>query len=348
VKLNLLEIMKLKLSTLLSQLTKCLAIALVFLPGVVASAPVYTVTPPVIELDLEPRDSREETIKVTNTGTEPIKLFPSVHPIVLGPDGSIAEFVSAVMTDRTTAVTSWIEMSRARVELQPGETVKIPVRVTVNPQAKPGEYYAYLGFGAGDKRDEAEAAVMKQLAPGVTLRVALLDIKSEYLRLHQFTTERYTRDSDAIELKYELENVGDSVVIPRGEIILYDVRGREIGSVPVNAEAASISPNERKQFTAVASTTGVYGRHKAFLNIEYGQEQRANLYDTTFFTVIPLEIIIASFVGLLLVTLTLTLLYIYRRRPAVAYETEDGGVPMSIRSGVFSDQHEHDINLKQN
>ncbi len=340
--------MKLKLSTLLSRLTKCVAIAIFLLPGVFVSAASYTVSPPVIELDLEPRDSHEETVKITNTGTAPIKLFPSVHPIQLGPDGSISEFVSAVMTDRTTSVTSWIEMSRARVELQPGETIKIPVIVTVNPQAKPGEYYAYLGFGAGDKRDEAEAAVMNQTAPGVTLRVGLLDTKSEYLRLHQFTTERYTKDTSAIELNYELENVGDSPVTPRGEIILYDVRGREIGSVPVNSETISLNPNERKIFTTLASTTGIYGRHKAFLNIEYGQEQRANLYDTTFFTVIPLKIIVISFMLLLSTTLVLTLLYIYRRRPAVAYETEDGGVPMSIRSGVFSDQHEHDINLKQN
>jgi hypothetical protein len=339
--------MKLKLSTLLFQLTKVLCVAFVLFTAVMADAATYTVTPPVIELDVEPRDSREETIKVTNTGTTPIKIFPSVHPIVLGPDGSIAEFVSAVMTDRTTSVTSWIELSRARVELQPGETIKIPVTITVNPQAKPGEYYAYLGFGSGDKRDEAEAAVMNQLAPGVTLRVALLDTKSEYLRLHQFTTKRYAKDSEAIELQYELENVGDGPVVPRGEIILYDVRGSEVGSVPVNTERTVLSPGERKTFVSSATTTGAYGRHKAFLNIEYGEAQRANLYDTTFFTVVPLKLLIVIFAVLMLVSVFGTILYAYSKKPVEVYE-EEGSVPMSIRSGVQSDQQVHDINLKQN
>lgn len=313
----------------------------------VASANSYTVTPPVIEHKVEARDMLEDSIKVTNTGTVPIKIFPSVHPITLGEDGSIKTFESPVMTDQTRNVTSWIAISRARVELQPGESIKIPVNLTVHPNAVPGNYYAFIGFGSGDKRDEAEAAVMAGQAPGVTMRISMSDMKSEYLRLHNFRIERYVTGSKEVPISYELENIGDVAVAPRGEVIFYDVRGREVASLPVNTEGRSIGAGERVSFVSILPETGAYGRHKAFLSLEYGTTQRANLYDTTFFTIVPLKIILIIFAALLGVTLLLTLIYIYRSR-SKHEAVDDESVAMYIRTGVHSNLKDHDINLKNN
>jgi hypothetical protein len=306
----------------------------------------YTVTPPVIEHNVEARDMLEDSIRVTNTGTVPVKLFPSVHPISLGEDGSIKSFESPVMTDQTRNVTSWIAISRARVELQPGESIKIPVSLTIHPNAVSDDYYAFIGFGSGDKRDEAEAAVINGQAPGVIMRISTADTNSEYLRLHSFRIERYITGTDVTPVTYELENIGDTPVIPKGEIIIYDVRGREVGSLPINAEGVSLAPQDRTAFSGTLPDTGVYGRHKAFLNLEYGSTQRANLYDTTFFTVVPLRLIIAVFVGLLLVSLILTVLYV--RRNHAKEHHDDESVAMYVRSGVHSNIKDHDINLKQN
>lgn len=312
-----------------------------------ASANSYTVTPPVIEHQVEARDMLEDSIKVTNTGTVPIKLFPSVHPITLGEDGSIKTFESPVMTDQTRNVTSWIAISRARLELQPGESLKIPVSLTIHPNAVPGDYYAFIGFGSGDKRDEAEAAVMSGQAPGVTMRVSMADVHSEYLRLHNFRIDRYVTGSTEVPVTYELENIGDTAVVPKGEIIFYDVRGREVASLVVNIENIMIASGEKKTFSSMVPSTGAYGRHKAFLNLEYGTQQRANLYDTTFFTVVPIKIIIAVFGALLLLALLLTMLYIYRTR-GKHEASDDESVAMYVRTGVHSNLKDHDINLKQN
>ena len=305
----------------------------------------YTVTPPVIEHKVKPRDILEDAIKITNTGTVPVKIFPSVHPIALGEDGSIKTFESPVMTDQTRNVTSWIAISRARLELQPGESAKIPVTLTVNPNAVQGDYYAYIGFGSGDKRDEAEAAVMSGRAPGVTMRISMADIRSEYLRLHSFTIDRFVTTGDTIPVRYELENIGDLPATPQGEIIIYDVRGREVASLAVNTDKQVLKPGDSVAFSGVVPKTGMYGRHKAFLDVEYGERQRANLYDTTFFTVVPLKSILIRFVALLITTLLLTIMYIMRgHRVRMVHDNET--LPMYIRDGVHSDLKDHDINLK--
>lgn len=322
-------------------------ICCLFILPSLADAQSYTVSPPVIEHKVKPRDILEDSIKITNTGTVPVKIFPSVHPITLGEDGSIKTFESPVMTDQTRNVTSWIAVSRARVELQPGESVKIPVTLTVNPNAVQGDYYAFVGFGSGDKRDEAENAVMAGQAPGVTMRISMADVRSEYLRLHNFSIDRYVTTGDTIPVRYELENVGDLPTLPQGEIIVYDVRGREVTSVAVNADKQIIKPGETVAFTGEMPKSEMYGRHKAFLDIEYGELQRANLYDTTFFTVVPLKTILILFGLLLLGSLLLTLIYIYKGR-AKHEVPDDESLPMYIRNGVHSDLKDHDINLKQN
>ncbi|MFN3692820.1 MAG: hypothetical protein ACK4SL_01815 [Candidatus Paceibacteria bacterium] len=307
----------------------------------------YTVTPPVIEHKVKPRDMLEDSIKITNTGTVPVKIFPSVHPITLGEDGSIKSFESPVMTDQTRNVTSWIAVSRARLELQPGESVKIPVTLTINPNAVQGDYYAFIGFGSGDKRDEAENAVMAGRAPGVTMRISMADVRSEYLRLHSFSIDRYITSGDTIPVRYELENVGDLPTTPQGEIIVYDVRGREVASILVNTENKTLKAGETVAFTGSVPKGSMYGRHKAFLDVEYGELQRANLYDTTFFTVVPLQTILVLFGILLAGSLFLTLLYIYHGRKPIHHEDSEN-LPMYIRNGVHSDLKDHDINLKQN
>jgi hypothetical protein len=322
-----------------------LLLTLSFLPQF-AAANTYTVTPPVIEHNVEARDMLEDSIRITNTGTVPVKLFPSVHPIALGEDGSIKSFESPVMTDQTRNVTSWIAISRARVELQPGESIRIPVSITIHPNAVAGDYYAFIGFGSGDKRDEAEAAVINGQAPGVIMRISTADTNNEYLRLHNFQIDRYITGTDESLVTYELENIGDTAVVPKGEIIIYDVRGREVGALPINADGSTLAPADRVTYTGTLPETGAYGRHKAFLNLEYGSAQRANLYDTTFFTVVPLNLLLAIFGGLLVMSFILTLLYIRRNRVR-DHHYDDESVAMYVRSGVHSNIKDHDINLKQ-
>jgi hypothetical protein len=124
------------------------------------------------------------------------------------------------------------------------------------------------------------------------------------------------------------------------------MRGEEVGTIEVNVESSTIEPKSTKEFKAIVPVTGEFGRHKAFLNIEYGDKLRANLYDTTFFTVVPLKFLMICFAILIIVSLILTLWYLYRERKHVP--VDDESVAMYIRTGALSDIKDHDINLKNN
>ncbi len=339
--------MKLKLFTLPFLSTRLLFIvgSFLFLPHLLFASS-YAITPRVIEHELEPRGSIVEEIKLTNQGSVPVKIFPTVNAITLGIDGKIEEFIAPVMTDQTTNVASWLAISRARIELAPGETIRIPLSVTINPNAKPGEYYAFIGFAEGDKRDEAERIVASGVAPGVTVRIDVTDTTSEYLRLHRFTVDRYVTDINDASVTYELENTGDIPLVPSGEVILYDVRGKEVGAVPLNSDQISLAPSEQKTFTEPLPNTHHFGRHKAFLNLTYGEKQKASLYDTTFFTVVPLYFLVTLLGALLFISAVLTWLYYRRTHHDIDHTDHDDSVPVYVRTGLESNHHDHDVNLK--
>ena len=64
------------------------------------------------------------------------------------------------MSDRSVSPTSWIEISRARIDIKPGEQAEIPLVIKINQNALPGLYHAYVGFAPGTNLDEAESKVL--------------------------------------------------------------------------------------------------------------------------------------------------------------------------------------------
>lgn len=322
----------------------CFIWSIILLPVYAVHAADYSLMPLIIDQTIEPRDSFEETIKITNTTDRPLRLFPTVNEITVGSEGSVETFIPASMGDNRTSVTSWIAVTRGRIEIAPGETIKVPVTIQVNPDAAPGEYHAFVGFAEGSKRDEAEAKVLSGTAPGTVVRLSLVEKRSEYLRLERFSIDRFISTPKEALVTYELQNVGGLPLVPTGEIIFYNNNGEEQASVKVNSKAVAIDPGKTQVFTAAIPDIGVIGRHKAFLNIEYGTNQRANLYDTVYFNVVPLKLLIALFAILLVMSIVLALFY-HRTRNRYVGENED--VAVYVRSGTIATEKDHDINLKQ-
>ncbi len=324
---------------------KYLFFLLFLLFGQTVIAADYAVTPLLIENTVEPRDMSEETVKITNTSSRKLRIFPTVNQITLGEGGEIKSFVPPSMSDNTTSITSWISVTRGRVEINPGETIKIPVSITVNPNAVAGEYHAFIGFAEGSKRDEAEALVMAGRAPGVVVRLSLVEKRSEYLRLNRFVIDRFVTNHEDATVSYELENVGGLPITPTGEVIFYDSRGVEIAAIEINEENKSIQANNTEKFSQTLPDVGTIGRRKALLNIEYGTTQRANLYDTTYFNVVPLVPLIVLFTIVLLLSILLVLYYHKRGNQPLDIEHEE--VSVYVRNGTTATQYDHDINLKK-
>ncbi len=304
----------------------------------------HTVRPLVADFTLEARGMASQTITIDNPTERQARVYATVNAVRVDVDGAIDEFIQPAAADNTRTVTSWIQISRGRIEIPAGERHEIPLRIQVHPNAEPGIYHAFIGFPRARNRDEAEDLVFRGQAPGTMLRIEIADGRQAFLRLENFTTERFVIDPQQSQFTYTIANPGDVSLVPQGELIVYDGRGREIGSVPVNPTQKNIAPGEAVTFQSELPAGGQLGRHRALLALTYGDGQRASITDTIFFHQLPLPQLIIIFLICLAVA-TLAAYWIHRRYTPVLVEEYDA-VTLSHRTEVFSSDAEHDIDLR--
>lgn len=305
-----------------------------------------SVRPFLIDVTLEPRESTIETIRLASTyDVRKAILFATVNEITVGEDGEVLEFVPPVMTDRTNSITSWIEIQRGRIEVAAGEQVDVPISIKVHPYATPGEYYAFIGMVETSKRYLAEEAAVRGDADGIVVKVIVPDTRTDTMRISSLAVDRFVMDTTAQQVVVTVENPGEITSSPTGELIFYNNRGTEIGATPVNTSGVSIEPGASKQFMVNVPADVSVGKYKANVNLRYGGDQRASLYDSTTFFFIPwwYQLLFVTALALLL----LIFIVLYRRTTDQATATHHGDdVAMFVRDGHNKEAKDHDIDLK--
>lgn len=265
-----------------------------------------TALPVVVDEKAKTRDILKENITIKNTGTRKLFLYPSVNDVK--PQEGQETFKEAqTVAERTDSLANWIELSRGVVELNPGESRDLPFVVTVNLNALPGTYHADISFADGSTRVEAEA---KRPLAVVTVNIEVqADIK-ESMQLNKFITDSFFFSGDDVLFNYQVENIGNQELKPKGEIRIYDRKGREVASIPVNAEGKSLTPDQQAQLASAWTAAQGFGKFKAFLNIDYGNNQ-GKLQDTVFFWIIPWQQLLALLI-ISIIAIIVSALYFHR------------------------------------
>lgn len=292
-----------------------------------------------------PRESASQSIALTSAYTaRKATVYATVNEITVDKEGEIREFISPVMTDRTNTVTSWIEITRGRIELLAEESKEIPLDIKVHPFAEPGEYHVFIGFVESKKRAAAEAVALAGDADGVIVKITIGDEREDSMRITSMTVDRFVTDGEEQQVEITVENAGELTSAPVGELIFYDNRGREVTAVPVNTEQVQIAPGRSRTFTTGIPIEDDLGRFKANVNLSYGENQRASLYDTAGFFMIPIQYLLA--LGALFLLFIIVLLVLLRRSLNTVHAEDSGDeVPMYVRDGHKPDPKHHDIDL---
>lgn len=271
-----------------------LLILALYVPGAVLAQTVTDISliPVVIDEKTKPRDIVKQSITVSNRSDHKIELYPSVNDV--HPEQGEQEFVSAQdSTDREASLSNWIELSRGVIELGPGEIKTIPFVIRVTANAIPGMYHADVSFSVGSTREEAEAHG-KVASVMVNLEVKH-DVK-EILQLNKFTTDTLFFAGDDVLFNYQLENLGNQELNPKGEIRIYNRKGEEVAAVEVNKDGKVVTPDQVAQLASVWNAARGFGKYKAFLTVNYGSSQTASVQDTVFFWVVPWQQLLVMFI----------------------------------------------------
>lgn len=285
-------------------------------PVSVEEATDYSVRPVVTNEKAKPRDIIKKELTLENHTDRKYNIY--IHVENVDPALGTTEFVSPGVSDLSTSLANWLEITRGVIELLPYETKTIPYLIHVNLSAKPGSYFARIRFGDGPSRDVAEE---KDAGIALLLNLEVLDDAQERLNLGGFLTDHTVFTGTEAAFSYALENTGNRDITPRGSIRIFNRRGEEVGEVPVSSLAGSVQVGATKQLAGVWDATGRLGKYKAFLDLEYGNDQLATVQDTVYFWVLPWREILFMVIGVLVLAVLGTYL-IHTRQMAVPVRVE--------------------------
>ena len=285
-------------------LTICFELCGLFaLPAHAQTSSDLSVTPVVIDEKAKPRDILKESVMIKNNTNHVLQLYPSVNDIntQLGEQGFARADNSIALSD---SLANWIELSRGMISLGPGEEKAVPFIIRVNLNAVPTTYHAQISLTAGGTRAEADS---KPALGVVMVNVEIqADIK-ELLQLNKFTTDNVFFSGDDVLFNFQLQNIGNQQLEPKGQVHIYNRNGEEVATVDVNKDGKSISPDQVAQMASVWSAANGFGRYKALLTVDYGSSQTATVQDTVFFWIVPWKQMLMLFVVSLIIIVFLAL-----------------------------------------
>lgn len=316
-------------------------------PATVFAVANFSVSPLIIDLTTEKRDIINRDLVLTNNSDLPVRLYASVHEISTEPGQKVHQFVTPSMTNRDTTITSWLEITRARLSIPAKGSLTVPLTIRISPNTPPGTYHGLIGFADGRNRDDIEAKVVSGQAATVLLQITIADKKRELLNLINFTTDRFVVNGDDNSIAFTLENTGDKALIPKGEVIIYDTTGKELLSIPVNTAGEEIKPGEQARLTEALPMLNELGRNKAYLSLTYGENQAA-VYDTAYYFSLPWYYLLLLLA--ILVLILIIVVWFFKRAYGsqnMAYDADLYDLPMYVKTKGEYSAFDHDLNLKK-
>ena len=249
------------------------------------------ITPHVIDEKLKPRDIRKFDIKIKNNSDHKASFYAFVNDI--DSNQGKQEFSSSDL-DPSISLAKWIQIKRGVLEAMPGEEISVQLIIDVNVNAKPGKKYAVITFSEGSNKYDAKKLIKNLNQPKILINVDISDMMVESAKIKRFETSRNAYIKFPVLFELEVENFGNKEVKPFGSIYIYNKRGKEVGEIKVDKGTFKIEPEKMNEIVLDWSGEKTFGKHKAKLNLEYGDKTKRDLQDTVYFWYFPKYLVLIS------------------------------------------------------
>lgn len=267
----------------------------------VGSASALTVSPVVIEYEVDPGDTIVGTIKLRNEGTVSETFYPFSQDFIAGDEAGTPAFVDS----STRSMSDWVTFDRDPIVLGGGQDELIVYRIRIPQNAAPGGYFGGLLFSTS--RPDASAEGIG--AVGVTGPIVLIRVSGNIVEqgaVTDFTANPSSGTSLPIEFTTRFQNSGTVHLKPAGFVRIKNMFGGTSAIVPMNEKEGNVLPGSARQFATTWQKTDLaenaselakewknfgFGPYSATLIMNYG-EQNSVVSATTSFWVMPWMLVV--------------------------------------------------------
>ncbi len=259
------------------------------------------IEPAQIDENVNPGQTLNETIKVTNQDQQPKTFYLLARDISGTGDGGQPVFASG--TDDIYGMSAWVSFGQPSVVVAGGASKDVPFSIKVPKDAAPGGHFGAVFLSLEAKKPtNTGTGVGLEIGPIIDLRVAGEVV--EDARIREFSTDKSIYGVPIVNFSTKIENLGNVLLKPHGLLEIVNMFGKKVFSSTINDSASGIYPKSQRSFSAQWAPEGfTFGRYQATEAWLYGENGNKTIYQTISFWVFPLNVILPVFFGILAVIL---------------------------------------------
>ena len=263
------------------------------------------VSPPIIEVTIDPGDTYSDFIKFQNlSDIDTLELYPLMLSFVAKGEEGGQEFIEDSEETTNFSLAQWINISTDKVFIEPLERIVLPFTITVPVDAEPGGRYGAVLLGNQPLVPEGGSNVALGARTGTIILAKISGDVTESAILTEYRVGKDSYQYPPVDFSIRIENVGNIHVKPEGEIEIKNIFGKSVDRVLVNEAGGNVLPESIRKFTpSWERDKFTIGKFTAALSLEYGVDNPMELSETISFWVLPLKEIIIVVVALILVVI---------------------------------------------
>lgn len=281
-----------------------------------------TITPPTIKYNLQPGQTAEGTLAVTNNSDNDLSFTISVFDFVVVDNQGVPQILPpGVLQNNRYSARDWIAVAPDSFTVKAHDRFNFNYYIKVPANAGPGGHYAAIVYQPVSKANlqGSGAAINSQIATLVYFDIAG-DIK-EAASVKQFTAPKF-QEYGPVKITTEIKNEGDLHITPNGQITIQNIFGKTVAVIPLdqrNIFPGGIALLYENSFGQKL----MMGKYKATFSATYGRNGSLPLIATMYFWVVPWKILTATTLAIIAIILAIILLKRRNQTPSEEAKTEE-------------------------
>jgi len=139
------------------------------------------------------------------------------------------------------SASSWVSLEKDSIELIPNRNFTINYTITVPEELAPGEYSAEIYFTSEETPQGKETATYSVLGTGIPILIIIGDDYAESAEILDFySTKKVYEKPNFATLITRIQNLGDTHITPKGDIVLTNLFNQEVGRIAFNDNNQSV------------------------------------------------------------------------------------------------------------
>ncbi|MDD3474496.1 MAG: hypothetical protein PHP08_01165 [Candidatus Dojkabacteria bacterium] len=201
-------------------------------------------TAPTYEMfQLEPGQIYYDNFTVWNLETSTITYYVKVSSFrqIQNQPGSAIFLSEEDDENNPYSASTWVSVEKDMLELVPNKNVTVEYTITVPKELAPGEYTAEIYFLSENPEEQDATATYTVLGSGIPILITIGDDYAESAEILNFySTKKVYEKPNFTTLITRIQNLGDTHITPKGDIVLTNMFNQEVGRISFNETDQSI------------------------------------------------------------------------------------------------------------